>query len=103
MVEGKSVIWVCERQRRTLFLLGLFVYLSLKTRFRDNNQPTRHNSWCGTAEHVYTSTISTANHAHSFILHRAHKNVVADLTSLDRETDAALSIRDRSTVRCFEC
>jgi hypothetical protein len=32
-----------------------------------------------------------------------NKNVVADLTSLDRETDAALSIRDRSTVRCFEC
>jgi len=25
-------------------LFGLFVYSSLGTRFRDNNQPTRHNS-----------------------------------------------------------
>jgi hypothetical protein len=40
-------------------LFGLFVYLSLETGFRNDNQRTRHNSWCGTEEHVYTSTFST--------------------------------------------
>ena len=86
MVEGKSVIWVCERQRRTLFLLGLFVYLSLKTRFRDNNQPTRHNSWCGTAEHLYNWTISTAECECRCILCRARTSVFVDLTSLGMTT-----------------
>ena len=85
-----------------MFLFGLFVYLSLETRFRENNQPTRHNSWCATAEHVYTSTISTADYEHRAILYRAHKNVVADLRSLDSEMNIASSIRDRSTMRFFE-
>jgi hypothetical protein len=67
-------------------LFGLFVYSSLGTRFRDNNQPTRHNSWCGTAEHVYKSTISIAGHQCRHILCRARTSVLADLRSPNRQT-----------------
>lgn len=51
--ERRRWFW-SEKAASHFVLFGLFVYLSLKMRFRDNNQPTRHNSWCGTAEHFYS-------------------------------------------------